>query len=150
MALGERVFAGLIGALGLFWIAQSLRLRYWADFAPGSGFLPLWLSVILVALVALFLVESFVRPAAASAPSDQPARPGRVVAILAGLVVSAAVFEQVGFAAAVGADLVFLLAVVERRSWLETVGVAGGTVLFLHLVFRTWLRVPLPAGPWGF
>jgi hypothetical protein len=31
-----------------------------------------------------------------------------------------------------------------------SVGVAAGSSLALTLVFRTWLGVPFPVGPWGF
>ncbi|MGQ0675154.1 MAG: tripartite tricarboxylate transporter TctB family protein [Rhodospirillales bacterium] len=151
MPWGERVFVGAIGALGLFWISQSMRLPYWQDFAPGSGFLPLWLAIVLVGLVAALAIKQHLRPAAAPAPPPAAAsRHGRVAAIMLGLVACILVLEWVGFVAAIGGYLLFLLGAVERRGPAETALVSAGTTLTLFVLFHTWLGVPLPAGPWGF
>ena len=53
---GEQVFAGLIGLVGLGWVVQSFRYAYWSGFAPGAGFLPMWIGVVLAGLVVLFLL----------------------------------------------------------------------------------------------
>ena len=152
MPWGERIFAGAIGAAGLFWMSQALRLPYWQDYAPGSGFLPLWLSIVLIALVALLLLQSHVRRVAGVvvvAPRGAT-RHRRVLAIALGLLVCVLVLEHVGFVLAVGGHLLFLLGLVERRGVAQTSLVAAGTTLTLFLLFHTWLGVPLPAGPWGF
>jgi hypothetical protein len=149
---GERAFAALFGALGVAWIVQSLKLRYWDNFAPGSGFFPFWLGVVLVALVVLYLVLSFrpkIGPVKYAAPQP-PARIGRMAAIIGGLVVTVAILETAGFVLAIGLYLAFLLGVVERRTLVVTAGVTFGATLALHLIFRSWLGVPLPEGPWGF
>lgn len=152
MPLGERVFAGIIGLLGLFWIYQASRLTYWDGFAPGTGFLPLWLAVVLVALVALLLFTQAARPAPTppAALAQAPGRHRRVIAIMAGLAVSAVAFEFLGFVATIGGYLLYLLAFVERRGPAQAALLAGGTTLVLFLVFHSWLGVPLPRGPWGF
>lgn len=151
---GERIFAGAVGLFGLLWISQALRLRYWGDFAPGSGFLPFWLGVALVALVALFLFFEFRARGAAPDPAPQAAidraAVGRIGAIVGGLVATVAVLDTLGFVLSVGAYLAFLVGGLERRSLAETTAVALGTVAAIHVVFRVWLKVPLPAGPWGF
>ncbi len=147
MPWGERVFAGIIGGLGLMWIFLSSRLTYWDGFAPGSGFLPLWLGIILVALVALLLIVQNARLAPAPVA---PTRHRRVIAIVLGLAVSAVALEFIGFVVTIGGYLLYLLAFVERRGPAQTALVAGGTTLTLFLLFHTWLGVPLPAGPWGF
>lgn len=148
MPLGERIFLGAIGVVGLFWLTQASRLPYWQDFAPGSGFLPFWLSIVLVALVALLLVQQHVRGGVVAAPG--PMRHRRVLAIGIGLMVCAVLLEYIGFVVAIAGYLVFLLGLVERRGAAQTALVAGGTTLTLFLLFHTWLGVPLPAGPWGF
>ncbi len=147
---GERIFAAALGLFGLLWISQSLRLRYWGDFAPESGFLPFWLGVTLVLLVAAFLAVSFRAPAHAPvAAAERPAL-GRIGAIVGGLVATLALLEQLGFVVSVGVYLAFLIGAVERRSAGEALGASLATVLAIHAIFRLWLKVPLPAGPWGF
>jgi hypothetical protein len=65
-------------------------------------------------------------------------------------VATVAIIEAAGFVLSIGLYLAFLLGIVERRSLAVTVGVTSGTTVVLHLIFRTWLGVPLPEGPWGF
>lgn len=150
MPWGERVFVGIIGGAGLMWIFLSSQLTYWDGFAPGSGFLPMWLGIALVALVAVLLIAQNARPAPAPAAPIAPTRHRRALAIMAGLAVSAVALEFIGFVVTIGGYLLYLLAFVERRSPAQTALVAGGTTLILFLLFHTWLGVPLPAGPWGF
>ena len=58
--------------------------------------------------------------------------------------------ERLGYRLTMVALLIFFLGVVERRNWIAAVVVAIGFSLISYLVFATWLRVPLPVGPWGF
>ncbi len=147
MPWGERIFVGIIGGMGVLWIFLAQRLTYWDDFAPGSGFLPLWLGIALVALVALLLITQSARPAPVSVA---PTRHRRIAKIMLGLVVSAVALEFTGFVVTIGGYLLYLLGYVERRGPAQTALVAGGTTLSLFLLFHTWLGVPLPTGPWGF
>jgi len=152
---GERVFAGLVGLLGLVWIVQARKLAYWGEFAPGPGFLPLWLGIVLIILVAAFLLQSLCR---ARSPRPTPApqadagsgAPKRVVAIVVGLLCCLVALEWLGFVVAVAVYLAVLIGVVERRSMTETLAVSIGTSVGLWLLFKQWLKVPFPTGPWGF
>jgi hypothetical protein len=152
MIWGERILAGAFGVFGIVWIIQSLGLRYWSEFAPGSGFFPLWLGIILTALVALFLFLSFREPAAIDAPAADaaPIQVKRIGAIIVGLIICIAAIEDLGYGVSVAGYLIYLLGYVERRSLIVTLGAGIGTTLALYLIFRMWLGVPLPQGPWGF
>ena len=150
MARGERVFAALLGLFGVLWAGKSLELTYMGRFAPGAGFLPFWLGLLLVGLSLLVLYRSFF---AARAPASDAAPSGgwrRIGPIVLGLVVAVAVIEWVGFAVAVAVYLVLLVRFLERRPWPAALGLALGATAAIFLIFKVWLRVPLPVGPWGF
>ena len=133
---------------------KALLLRYEAGdgaapvvTAKGQGLL----AEKIVALAVLFFAQSLRSGAGGPASTDAaPRRPARVAAIAIGLLACLAVLPWAGFVVAVAAYLAFLVGWVERRSRLETVLVPIGTSVALWLVFKVWLRVPLPAGPWGF
>ncbi len=151
MPRGERLLGAAFGALGLLWVVKSLDLTYMGDFAPGSGFLPLWLGIALVALSAIFLVGA--RQKAPTGAETAPPSSGvwrKTVPILLGLFVCVAVIGWLGFVVPVTAYMIFLIRYVERRSWLATLAVSLGTTLCLFLIFKAWLGVPFPEGPWGF
>jgi putative tricarboxylic transport membrane protein len=135
-----------VGA-GLFWIVTSLRLQMWDGFAPSSGLLPLIYGILLVglSLAALFL-ESHGNDSA-DETAETIRRPVLVIAVLAAGVAG---LESAGFAVSIFLTMFFLFKIVEKLPLLPSLLVAGGSALTLTLVFRTWLGVPLPKGPWGF
>ena len=57
--------------------------------------------------------------------------------------------EPAGFGVAVFLLLAFLFTAVERLPVVRSLVVAGVTTAMLVLIFKTWLGVPLPAGPLG-
>ena len=144
MSMGDRLMAGFFGLLGLIWVWRGLELPYWDRFAPGSGFLPVWLGVVLVALVALLFLRG---EAAAPGEADAWRKPALIAVSLAACVL---LVEWLGFVVGVGAYLLFLLLYVERLPLRLGGGVAVGTTVAIYAIFDLWLRVPLPRGPWGF
>ena len=143
---GELVVGALCMLFGALWVATALGLPYMGEFAPGSGFLPLWLGAGLIVLSAVQLVSAL-RTQPAHIPAGQWRK---VLAVTLGLIVCVAVVGHLGFVVAVGAYLLFLLRGVEKESWRTSIGVTAGAVAVLFGLFRVWLQVPLPKGPWGF
>ena len=114
---------------------------------PGPGYLPLALAIFLGAtglLIAVFGGKSL-----AFSETRWPEL-ARAVLILVACGVGANALERLGYRLTMVALLIFFLGVVERRNWIAAVVVAIGFSLISYLVFATWLRVPLPVGPWGF
>jgi hypothetical protein len=143
---GELVAGVLCMLFGVLWIATASGLTYMGDFAPGSGFLPLWLGVCLVALSAIHVLSCL----RTQAPHMPPGHWRKVLAVTLGLIVCVAVIEPLGFVVAVGAYLLFLLRAVEKEPWRTSLGVTAGAIAVLFGLFHLWLHVPLPKGPWGF
>ena len=142
---GDVGLALLFGALGLLWLLGSLGLPFWEGFAPQSGFLPFFYGLLLTGLALAILIGAYLKTE--RAPDEQPV--AKPLVILAALTVAAVGVEAAGFGVAVFLLLLFLFAAVERLPLLRSMIVAGATTAALILIFRTWLRVPLPAGPFG-
>jgi putative tricarboxylic transport membrane protein len=150
---GEIVMGAAMALLGLGWLLLALDLPYMGEFAPGSGFLPIWLSGALLVLAVAFVIKRLRAGAWSNTAVDPYAPPllwQRPAAIAAGLSVCVAVIESLGFCVTVTLYLAFLLRVIERRTWTVTLGVSVGTAGVLWALFGAWLHVPLPKGPWGF
>lgn len=143
---GELVAGGVCLLFGMLWIGSALDLPYMGEYAPASGFLPLWLGIGLVVLSGVHLVSCL----RGQAPEGSAGHRRKVLAVALGLVVCVAVIERLGFVVAVGAYLLFLLRTVEEESWATSLGVSVGAIAALFGLFRVWLQVPLPKGPWGF
>ena len=143
---GELVAGVLCLLLGVLWIATASGLPYMGEFAPGSGFLPLWLGVCLVALSGVHVLSCL----RTQAPHMPAGHWRKVLAVAVGLIVCVAVIEPLGFVVAVGAYLLFLLRAVEKEPWRTSLGVTTGATAVLFGLFHLWPHVPLPKGPWGF
>ncbi len=144
---GELALCAVFIATGAFWVATAAGLPLWDGFAPATGFLPLVYGLLLAALgVAATAVD------VVSADGDaEPKGPvGRPLMIVLALAAGVAGIETAGFFVSMFLAMLFLFRVAERRSLVASLAVSAGASLFLTLVFRTWLGVLLPTGPWGF
>ena len=142
---GDVGLALLFAGLGLLWLIGSLGLPFWEGFAPQSGFLPFFYGLLLTGLALAILLGAFLDTENRfdEQPIDKP------LAILVALTAAAVGVQAAGFGIAVFILLLFLFAAVERLPVLRSILVAGATTAALILIFRTWLAVPLPAGPLG-
>lgn len=142
---GEVGLALLFAAVGAVSIAGALGLPFWEGFAPQAGFLPFIYGVILASLSAAVLVELF-RTENEAADLQPTAKPLLVLAALTAAVVGV---QAAGFGIAIFLFLLFLFAAVERLPFVRSLIVSAVTTALLIGVFRIWLGVPLPVGPFG-
>jgi len=68
---------------------------------------------------------------------------------MAALFVYAFALERVGFVVATFALLLFFFKVLERQRWVMALAGSLVTAFVTYLVFKVWLQVQLPAGPWS-
>ncbi len=143
-APGEVALAIVFAAAGVVWIVGALGHPLWDGFAPSSGFMPLIYGILLTALSLAVIASLFFGDAA---PDGGPVgKPLLVLAAVAAAVIGVGV---AGFGLAVFLMLLFLFAAIERLPIVRSLLVAGGTTAALIVIFKVWLGVPLPAGPWG-
>ena len=141
---GEIGLALAFAAIGVVWIAGAVGMPLWEGFAPQSGFLPLIYGVLLTALSGAVFISLFLSERSAAAPPI-----GKPLLVLAAVGAAVVGVTAAGFGVATFLMLLFLFAVVEKRSVLKSAIAAAATSAALILIFRTWLGVPLPAGPLG-
>jgi hypothetical protein len=144
--------AAVLTAFGVAAVVAAGRLPVGSVTRPGAGFFPLGLAAALTLVSAGVLLASL-RDRAAGGAATRAARAGgraRAAATLAALVVHALAMETLGFGAATFLLIAFLFRAIEPRPWPVALGGAAVTVMACHVLFRTWLVVKLPGGPWGF
>jgi putative tricarboxylic transport membrane protein len=144
-AQGEVILALLFAALGILWLVTALGMPFWQGFAPESGFVPFWYGVILVGLSAAILVNLF-RQKEAGTETPPIGKPLLVLAALAAGILG---LEPAGFGPAVFLLLLFMFVAMEKLPIFRSIVVAAATTGVLLLIFKVWLRIPLPTGPFG-
>ena len=141
----------LLTIAGLVAVNEARRLRFGAVTVPGPGLFPLVLAVGFT-LVCLTLLVAAVR-APADAASDDGAGEGgirwKVLATLGVMLAYAFVLEPLGFVAATCGLLCFFFRALEGMRWTVAVAASALTSVVTYVIFKVWLYVRLPPGPWG-
>ncbi len=145
----DRVAAVTLLVLGSGGALESRRLTLGSAGNPGPGFFPFWLALGLCAVaIALLLVRPAAPPPAVA--SGERLGSGKVVLALAASAVYAFILPLLGFVASTFLFLLVMLTAIELRRWASSVVIAAMTAAVCHVLFKTWLDVQLPSGPWGF
>ena len=150
MRRADQVSGAALLVFGLAFAAGARQHPYWTPNGPGSGFLPLWLGLVMAVLGAALLVGAVRRPGAGEAwlPGGRPLL--RLIAVVAGTAGFVALMPVIGMTLGTALFLVALLRFLEGYSWVVTLGVAVATAGVNWLVFSHWLHVPFPPGILGF
>ena len=147
---GWLIATGVMLALCLFAIWQSLLLPLMDKLGPGPGFFPFWLAL-LGAAFSLALLIGLVRTPAIDDPDAEPILPQsygarRIGAIVGALAATTLLMEIVGFQIAMLAFNAALVVALGERRWIVIAIFAVAGSFGVHYVFTTWLDVLLPPG----
>ena len=149
---GGLLLSAFFGAA--LWEAWSFQ--YGAEFAPGPGFTPVWLSAIglcvslLIAVAGLRAMRGNEASGKAGPPALETRGLARVAFTLLGMAAMVFFVEWLGLVISILLFLLFLTLVVQRHAVGVGIGASVGTVVFVYVVFVRFLGVPIPTGPWGF
>jgi putative tricarboxylic transport membrane protein len=131
------------GALLCFGLAAIVEAR-----RPGPGFFPFWLAVaFFIVTLALFVLSFRAQPAVASVSGPLSWR--ALLLTFLSLLGYALALEPLGFLLATFLFMLVLFRAVEPLGWPAAVGGSLATSLLAYALFKVWLQVQLPTGPWG-
>jgi putative tricarboxylic transport membrane protein len=156
-ARADRVSATLLLLFSVLVIFEARALPYWTANAPGPGFVPFWLGVMLAGASVALLVRT-IRVGGAKAPpytAESQTLPDRAttfrVATVVTLTAGAAALSLVaGLVVASGVFMGVTLAYLRRGHPRGNFVAAILTPIVVWLLFVRWLGVPLPAGLFGY
>jgi len=144
----DRAAAAVLLVFGLIALEEARKLRFGSVVRPGPGFFPVVLAAAF-SLVCLALLIGALRAHSADPVPVSRLRWLKMVATIAALFAYAFVLERVGFVAATFALLLFFFRALERQRWRTALAGSLVTACLTYVVFKVWLNVQLPAGPWG-
>ena len=123
----------------------SMKLPFGTLNAPAAGFFPAVLAALL-AMTSLLGFINVLRSSHESADEAEPLRWKKILFTVSSLLVFALVLETFGYLVATFLFIIFLLRIVEQKTWGLAVAVAFAASLFSYLIFGLLLGTPLPAG----
>ena len=135
------IAGAVLVALGAFSLVEATRLR---DDWQGARLMP---AVVGVLLVILGAAHFGLRDGVAVRPDTAACR--RVLLLFAGLVAYVAVLPVIGFLPATIFFFLGLIAWLGDYSWRATVAWGMGMAIASQIIFKIWLGMPLPRGPFG-
>jgi len=152
MRKADLITAIVLLLFSAFVIWESSGMDLYVEFAPGYGFLPFWLGILMAILSILLFVDAWRRPAARDEPAPFPSRQAliNIVLILIGLGMYAFLMEIAGYILDTVLLVLLLLGVVEKEKWATTLIVAVVITAALYVIFQVLLGVNLPKGIFGF
>ena len=134
-------------AFGLLVIAISNSLPFGNLSSPGSGFMPMILSVLMMLFGATLMVRAGESRAFATLTWTDAKHAAMVVLITA---LAVAAFEWLGFVTTNVLMMFALLVAIERRGLLPAAVYSVAVVVTTFVLFVYVLKTPLETGPLGF
>jgi len=144
----DQITSAIIFVASLWYTSEALKMPLIAGKAPGSGWLPLILGILMALLSALLFVSARRRPASQDKNVEWPKGTGLInnVGILVGLALSVALLELMGYLISTFVFMLGMLFLLGRYNWKFATVMAAASTAILFWVFKVWLEIPLPPG----
>lgn len=128
--------------IGVYWIYYAVtKYGLWAGTAPGAGFLPMVVGLMLI----IFSIWILTTPVVYKEGALQKKAFYPVIASILGLA-SVSIF---GLIISMGLFVLLWLLILEKFSIFKATIIGVCATLFIYFVFKVWLMVPFPKGLLG-
>lgn len=143
MKISDIGTSALLIALGGGTAWQATKLSLGVPSAPGPGFFPFWLGILLIGVALIILVQDIKRK-----PEGQEIEHSKIRAFLAlaAIFIYALLMEPLGYVLCTFLLIYFLLTMMTRKAWWFGPLVACLITLGSYILFSVCLEVLLPKG----
>ena len=154
MKISEAILLAILAIFSLVLLINSLEIPYGTEQTFGPGFVPLNLSVAMLAVIAFVALKAFGASRRRSDAADHAAgnqasatnaaaRAGVLVAAIAVVVLTTLAMEFVGVLPPVVVMMALLSWRFSDHSLVKSVTVSLFSVAAIWLIFEVWLNIPL-------
>jgi putative tricarboxylic transport membrane protein len=134
-------------ALGGFTAWHSEKLSIGGLRAPGPGFFPFCLGLLLIGLAALIFFQGLKQ---GPGVREKGRRRSRVILALAAVFAYPFVLDPAGYIVSTFFLMVILMGMMVKKTWWFAPALSGLISLASYILFKVWLQVLLPVGILGF
>jgi putative tricarboxylic transport membrane protein len=133
-------------AIGVFvtWAGRDMGLGQLSD--PGPGFAFFWVGILMCAFALIIIGQVIRRPDATLASLWDGTRWGKVLIVVALLLVYGAGFSTIGFIPSTLVLLLVLMLFIDPVDWRVAVVIAVAATFGVWAALSMWLKIQLPAG----
>lgn len=133
--------------LGGFMAWQAERLSLGVPRAPGPGFFPFCLGLLLIGVALIIFAQGLKQK---TRPRESDLNKGRVILTMAVIFVYPFILEPLGYLLSTFSIMILLLRMMAKKAWWFVLAIASFTSVFSYILFKVWLKVLLPGGLFGF
>ena len=120
--------------------------------APGSGFFPFFLGVILALLSLANLAKAIAKSKKGEEKREAPGTEiswKNIILVLIALFSYPMLLDIVGFLPTTFLFTACFLRFIEPQRWTVVLGLGGGIAVVSYLIFQYWLKIQFPSGIFG-
>jgi len=144
MRLADLIGGVVVLILGLAVVFFSLQLTYYSEYGPGPGFLPLWLGVVLIGC-AIFVIINVLKKHDKIWTFLKP-RTKLGLHVLIIIFITFLLLPFLGFSIGLALFVGITMRIMGKHRWVSCSLTAVVTAICIHLIFISWLTIPLPQG----
>jgi hypothetical protein len=144
MRLADLIGGAAVLFLGLAVVFFSSQMEYYSEFGPGPGFLPLWVGVVFIGC-AIFVIINILRKRDKIGTFFKP-RTKLGLHVLVIIFITFLLLPYLGFSIGLGLFVGITMRIMGKHRWLSCSLTAVMTAICIHLIFISWLTIPLPQG----
>ncbi len=144
MRIADFIAGVVVLILGLAVIFFSSQLTYYSEYGPGPGFLPLWLGVALIGC-AIFVIVNVVKKHDKIGTFFKP-RTKLGLHVLIIIFITFLLLPFLGFSIGLALFVGIAMRIMGRHRWVSCSLTTVVTAICIHLIFVSWLTIPLPQG----
>ncbi len=146
MKRADAAIGALLFLVGAYLVYKAGDYAYLVEFAPGPGFLPFWLGIILMVLAGSQLASAILKTEEEKSVTESPSRRVRTLLLFCGLGLGNLLIRYLGFVVLVSLVAFSLMMFMDRKRWRLNIIVTICTGIVLHFIFRELFELSLPMG----
>jgi len=144
MRIADLIGGVIVLLLGLAVIYFSSQLEYYSEYGPGPGFLPLWVGII-IAGCAIYVIIDVLKKHHKIGTFFKP-RTKLGLHVLVIIFITFLLLPLLGFSIGLALFVGITMRIMGKHRWLSCSLTAVVTAICIHLIFVSWLTIPLPQG----
>lgn len=150
MRMANRIASIIIFLIGLYAFIGAMKLDYMLKGIPGPGFLPRWVSLLIMVLALVLLLFSFAKNESKERHPFNAAEFKNAGIIIGGAIFVMLVTKFLGLGLAIGIMAGAIAKFTGPTSWKKVIAITIVTPIGAYVLFGMILGVPLPNGIFGF